>query len=359
MRMYDIAIVGAGPAGATLARLLASRYQVLLIDRRDLAHQASPGAITKCCGGLLAPDAQKVLAELGLGLPEEVLVGPQLFVVRTIDLDQSHERYYQRFYVNIDREKFDRWLVSLVPDSVTRYFGTTLCGYQSEQGAITLTLQQAGSRWQEKARFLVGADGANSLVRRQATTTAMHLRQYVAIQERFRVEQPMPYFTALFASRVTDFYGWTIPKRNELLVGVALKPGRQAESLFQEFKLRLLRYGLSWGERTRREGAFLLRPQANQPLPVLGGVALVGEAAGWISPSSAEGVSYALRSAMMLADSLQPGLAGALGRYQKATGRLRLNLLGKNLKSPAMYNPQLRTLAMRSGLLSVKVRSTN
>lgn len=354
--MYDIAIVGAGPAGATLARLLANRYRVLLVDRRDLAQEASPGAIIKCCGGLLAPDAQKVLAELGLGLPEEVLVGPQLFVVRTIDLDQRYERYYQRFYVNIDREKFDRWLVSLVPDSVTRHFGTTLCGHQWENEAVTLTLQAAGRRWQERARFLVGADGANSLVRRQAATIPVRLRQYVAIQERFSVEQPMPYFTAIFAHDVTDFYGWTIPKQNELLVGVALEPGKQAETRFQDFKLRLKQYGLSWGERTRREGALLLRPQANQPLPVLGGVALVGEAAGWISPSSAEGVSYALRSAIMLADSLQQGLSGALGRYRRATICLRSNLLGKNLKSPAMYNPQLRTLAMHSGLLSVKVR---
>ncbi len=35
-----------------------------------------------CCGGLLAPDAQKMLAKLGLGLPNEVIVGPQMFSVK-------------------------------------------------------------------------------------------------------------------------------------------------------------------------------------------------------------------------------------------------------------------------------------
>ncbi len=39
--MYDIAIIGAGPAGATLARLVAGRYRVLLVDKRQLDGKAS------------------------------------------------------------------------------------------------------------------------------------------------------------------------------------------------------------------------------------------------------------------------------------------------------------------------------
>jgi flavin-dependent dehydrogenase len=32
--MHDLAIIGAGPAGATLARLLGDRYRMLLVDKR-------------------------------------------------------------------------------------------------------------------------------------------------------------------------------------------------------------------------------------------------------------------------------------------------------------------------------------
>ncbi|MHC4540530.1 MAG: FAD-dependent oxidoreductase, partial [Planctomycetota bacterium] len=112
--MFDIAIIGAGPAGATLARLIAGQYKVLLVDKRPL-DVAQGHSARKCCGGLLAPDAQGMLSRMGLGLPKSVLVDPQLFVVRAIDTKQQIERYYQRYYINMDRLKFDRWLLSMVP----------------------------------------------------------------------------------------------------------------------------------------------------------------------------------------------------------------------------------------------------
>jgi geranylgeranyl reductase len=37
--MYDVAIVGSGPAGANLARLIANKYKVLLLDKRDLGNE--------------------------------------------------------------------------------------------------------------------------------------------------------------------------------------------------------------------------------------------------------------------------------------------------------------------------------
>ena len=114
---YDIAIIGGGPAGATLARLLDKNYRVLLLDRRDLV-DGEEEKRSKCCGGLLAPDAQQMLGRMGFAVPTGVLVDPQLFLVRTIDLDNSLERYYQRFYFNMDRKRFDEWLVSLIPDNV-------------------------------------------------------------------------------------------------------------------------------------------------------------------------------------------------------------------------------------------------
>jgi len=52
--MYDIAIIGAGPAGATLARLAGKNYKVLLIDKR-----AGPQVSIPAC-----PPAQKTGHEI-------------------------------------------------------------------------------------------------------------------------------------------------------------------------------------------------------------------------------------------------------------------------------------------------------
>lgn len=47
-----------------------------------------------------------------------MLVDPQIFAVKTIDLRSRLVRHYQRFYINLDRDKFDRWLTGMIPDRV-------------------------------------------------------------------------------------------------------------------------------------------------------------------------------------------------------------------------------------------------
>ncbi|NLE24810.1 MAG: oxidoreductase, partial [Clostridiaceae bacterium] len=118
---YDIAIIGAGPAGAALASFLPKQYRILILDRRDLLDGENQKG--KCCGGLLAPDAQKMLGEMGLAVPKDVMVDPQMFLVRTIDFDNYLESYYQRFYFNMSRLKFDEWIVSSIPNNVDLALG--------------------------------------------------------------------------------------------------------------------------------------------------------------------------------------------------------------------------------------------
>jgi len=165
--MYDLAIIGAGPAGATLGRLVGGRLKTILIDRRRLTDQTAGRRDVKSCGGLVAPDAQKMLARLGLGLPRDVLVGPQVFAVRAVDLPTGLQRTYPRHYINIDRGRFDRWLVSLAPAEVDLAEGWTVKRVVRTDDGVTVEAVSAGQSRTFRARRLVGADGAASMVRRR------------------------------------------------------------------------------------------------------------------------------------------------------------------------------------------------
>lgn len=355
--MYDITIIGAGPAGATLARLIGKDYKVLLLDKQPFGSAAVHGTSKiKCCGGLLAPDSQKMLAVFGLGLPQDLLVDPQLFAVRTIDLQSRLERYYQRFYINIDREKFDRWLVSLIPAAVERRFDCLFKSFHSTDDGLEIHYSQAGKEFFERTRILIGADGAASKVRRTAFPDRPAPKKYIAVQEWFQAEEALPYFTAVFDRAVTDYYSWTISKDNCLIVGSALPMRNETASRFELLKNKLRAYGFQLDRSLHKESAFISRPGSlRQICTGAGRVSLLGEAAGWISPSSAEGLSYALNSALLCAQGLKNGPEHFAADYARKTGRMRMKVLSKNLKASLIYHPLLRKIVMQWGISSITV----
>ena len=353
MAHYDIAVVGAGPAGASFARLIGKKYKVLLLDRRSLDKDYKNADPVKCCGGLLSPDAQKMLSRLNLGLPKDVLVGPQLFVVRTIDFDNNLERYYQRHYINIDREKFDRWLVSIIPDAVDTRFGCSFLGFEKEDKQFKIKFLKDGHEYCETSDIIVGADGASSAVRKKAFKNCKSPVEYVAIQEWFNSNVELPYYSAIFDKSITDFYSWTISKDSYLLIGSALKPSHDAWNKFNNLKSNLKNYGFEFENRVKKEGALIYRPlNINQIITGSDNIALIGEAAGFISPSSSEGLSYALKSALLLAKSLE-SKENFLTRYKLLSKALNNNIVLKNLKLPFMYNSLIRKIIMKSGVISV------
>lgn len=352
--MYDISIIGSGPAGSTLARLIGDKYKVLLLDKRNFESEDTKNPINKCCGGLLAPDAQKMIAKLGLGLPKDILVDPQLFAVRTIDIPNNLEKMYQRFYFNMDREKFDRWLVSIIPSGVDKKFNSVFKNFEAIPGGYELRYIHMGEEMSERTRVIVGADGAFSKVRKMICKDRNIPETYISIQEWFETSEHMPYFTAIFDEEISDFYSWIIPKGNHILLGSALRPKDNTRQKYDLLKLKLTELGFDFTKKIKTEGAYICRPRRlSQYFVGRDGIFLIGEAAGAISPSSAEGFSYAFKSALYLSESLEGGLQGVMDRYRKRANKIKLNLLAKNLKSPAMYNPFIRKLVMKSGLQSL------
>lgn len=349
--MFDAVIIGLGPAGSTLARLLAGKYNILCLDKK-----VAEGGFEKPCGGLLAPDAQKILARFDLTLPKSVLVDPQLFAVRTLDLPTGLTRHYQRFYVNMNRAKFDRWLISLIPSSVPVYEGAKVLQIsRGKDGIFTVQFEQNGQQKTVQTRRVIGADGAASLVRR--TFFAHHkIRTYMAVQQWFKETHKSPFYSCVFDETESDCYSWSVSKDGYFIFGGAY-PVQNCRARFEKQKNALSQKGFQFGVPCKTEACLVLRPAGWREF-CLGenGVFLIGEAAGFISASSLEGISSAFSSAMALAASLGavPG-PQEHRRYAGKTFLLRVKLFLKLFKCPFMYWPHLRRLVMKSGLSSIKI----
>ena len=349
--VYDVAVVGAGPAGAVFVKELAQSrpdLRIVIIDGQ------SPDS-AKPCGGLLAPDAQKLLAKFDLVLPKSVLEDPQIFAVQTIDIHRQLIRYYQRHYLNMDRYAFDRWLLSLVPSSVTVLCGR--CGKIEKDGDIySIHTTHGEEKKQLSAKAIIGADGGGSVVRR---TFFVPMRvQYVAMQQWFENNgQRLPYYSCIFDEKTSDSCSWTIHKGNYVIFGGAFeKQGcRQA---FDEQKSRLESFlGSSFGTAVKTEACLVSSPRVMKDFCTgEKSVFLLGEAAGFISASSFEGLSSAMLSAKLLADAFAVGASydDVQKIYRKNTRPLRLKLRMKSVKRAFLCNPFFRAAIMKSGLQSIR-----
>lgn len=322
---WDLVVVGAGPAGtaaALRAKQIRPRARVLLLDRAEFPRD-------KVCGDGIAAQAVAALGELGVGRDEVVADSPRCDRLELRSpAGRAVDRMLRESVYVIPRQVFDARLVAA---AVAR--GVVLRRHRVRRvapgpGRVELDGELA-------AAVLIGADGAESTVRRQLGIslsgpgrTAVAIRAY-APDLPGRADRQL----IAMSRRGWPAYAWSFPTgsgRSNVGFGqlVGDRPPTRAELLAG---LRALLPDLGDDLTDVRGHRLPLSP--GRPRVGNGRVLLAGDALSLINPLSGEGIYYAIRSGMLAADAATAG-AGAGRRYRELLRRR----LGRHLRHTAVLS---------------------
>ncbi len=318
---YTTIVVGAGPAGILAAHHAAERGPVLLVESGSLPR-------AKSCGGMLHELSLGTLSAYGQ-VPDTIVSTPKFVHFRYHDWDRGIRKVTTLQFLNVDRAGFDEWLLGLLPDGVEVVAKTALVRFVQDTGRVTVTLDAGGTTVEVTADLLIGADGARSQVRR--ILGIRDSASYVTLQDFVRIDGPIePYFDCLYMRDIGDGFGYAyiVPKDDVALIGSVFYPKTKRPWEKQNQVVSLLRERVpQLGERVLRESAAALYLRsADDILPGHGRVLLAGEAGGFMSPSSGEGISYALRTGRDAGIAAAGDPAGALDRYMDLTSEIRSDI---------------------------------
>jgi geranylgeranyl reductase family protein len=316
---YDVAIVGAGPAGATCARSLTALGvgRVALIDRSKFPRD-------KSCGDGIGPGAVNVMESLGI---QQCLSGHRKIETIAVSSPGGIEVSgplpqiggTQPVGYVIPRKIFDNYLFeAAIQGGASDFTGMEFEDAEFVKSTQQWRLQLAGT--QITAKVLVGADGARSKVRRILNVpsntdenTGIGIRVYVTADGSVSQSLRLDFVRALLPA-----YGWVFPIDNSQAnvgVGIDLSAYKAQRRHLDE----LLASYLSTGEersafRADGESSLTAILPYGSELPRLAhpssNAALIGDAGSMINPFTGEGIFYGMFAGQILARRIARGFAG-------------------------------------------------
>jgi flavin-dependent dehydrogenase len=290
MEQYDVLVVGAGLAGLQVTRLVAGHgLKVGLVDRKESVAEAvhTTGIfVRRSLEDFALPGAY-----LGPPIRHVTIYSPAR---RTLELESPHEE----FRIARMGPLYERLLADCRAAGAQWLGGTSFSGCQAAEGGSIVPLKSGGEERHVRARYIVGADGADSRVARSLGLSE-NRRWIVGLEEVFerRSSTGPPRLACFFDRRVAPGYiAWVADDTLSVHVGVggyaALFQPAAALATFRASIEPL--FGLGEARFVERRAG---RIPVGSILPRLANERglLVGDAAGAVSPLTAGGLDPCLR----------------------------------------------------------------
>lgn len=311
--MYQVIIIGAGPAGAYLAYLLSSQgIAVLLLEKEQLPRD-------KPCGGGITP---RVIKLLDFDLNPVIEDAIHSMVITNRFTHPIKFTTAQPIAYMVSRERFDSFLV----DKATRAGAEVRDGVRVDrinQAGDKVAVYSGGVEWQ--GEILVGADGAFGIVSRTLGLDRERLhfvtldRQVAVSEERLRLNRGT---VKIDFGLVPEGYAWVFPKAGCLSIGMGSMACRGdklkvlLEAVIKEEGLERLP-----GTDSKRGWVIPLNPELNELH--CGRALVVGDAAGLADSFTGEGIFAALYSSHLAAEIIAEQIKRPVPDLQGYTDRVK------------------------------------
>jgi len=347
-----IAVIGAGPAGTTAARLLAERgARVALIEARRLPRP-------KLCGGGLTPKAQRLTPSSALTTVDRR--------IHRVELRGGHLPPFrldepEAEVAMVERIRFDFALAHAAAAAGADVRDDERVEALAEDSKGVTVKTRRGSL---RVDALIAADGDPSTVARRLGLGGPARRHALALEVDLPFASTVPPETAVLSFSVRGGFAWYFPKGQHANVGIGsyrVAPGSGADG-HAALRAALVRFAAELGlDAAGRRVAGHWIPQGLRTYRLASRRALLaGDAAAAADPLFGEGIAYAMASGAAAAQAVADWQAGRLDDLRAYDARLRA-LLGpafRRLEVTADGVERSVTTAMLGIRLSRWVRRT-
>lgn len=329
--MYDVIVIGAGPAGSSAARKLAvSGHKVLLVEKFKMPRNKS------CSGVLIKKSIELIEQYFGETVPASAQCSPSDNRGMIFTNDRGKEYRYEQEGLNIWRSSLDYWLVQKAVEAGTIFRDETTALSCTENFEGVEVKLRGRSEYSETAKYVIACDGVVGSIKRKLLKAP---GDYITTYQTFNkgtVDLDHHYFYAYLQPELSEYDAWFNVKDNCLILGVSVKNPEKINYYYPRFLSYMEQYhNLKIYSREREEK--WLMPHIMPGCPVeygKGKVLFAGETAGFLNPMG-EGISSGIESGYAAAAAMEqhglespyPDMDKVYSAYQNNTAALRSYML--------------------------------